>query len=191
MFTSCKKGENDPFLSMRSRNARLSGEWTIKEGSIVTTNDGNTSTSTLTETELTNSDGTNTVVYTLGQYTITFEKEGTYTSTTSITLKSVDGVAVTGATAETSTEGGNWAWMSGNKDQDRKNKEAIIMDITTSTYTDASGSSTNTATGFDDGDVWYIDQLKNKELIVTQDYTRTPDGGTTTTSTGSLTFTQE
>lgn len=30
-FTSCKKGEEDPFLSLRSRKARLTGTWVLKE----------------------------------------------------------------------------------------------------------------------------------------------------------------
>jgi hypothetical protein len=30
-FQSCKKGEDDPFISFRSRKARVEGEWTIKE----------------------------------------------------------------------------------------------------------------------------------------------------------------
>lgn len=30
-FQSCKKGEDDPFLSFRSRKARVVGEWTVKE----------------------------------------------------------------------------------------------------------------------------------------------------------------
>ena len=28
-LSSCKKGENDPFLSLKSRKARLCGEWTV------------------------------------------------------------------------------------------------------------------------------------------------------------------
>lgn len=30
---SCRKGEDDPFLSLRSRKARLTGEWKLKSGS--------------------------------------------------------------------------------------------------------------------------------------------------------------
>ena len=29
-FTSCKKGENDPFLSLKSRKGRLAGDWIVK-----------------------------------------------------------------------------------------------------------------------------------------------------------------
>jgi hypothetical protein len=30
VFTSCKKGDNDPFLSLKSRKGRLSGDWKVK-----------------------------------------------------------------------------------------------------------------------------------------------------------------
>ena len=33
-ITSCKKGEEDPFLSLRSRKARLVGEWKLVSGSL-------------------------------------------------------------------------------------------------------------------------------------------------------------
>lgn len=32
LIWSCQKGENDPFLSLRSRKARLSGEWALVSG---------------------------------------------------------------------------------------------------------------------------------------------------------------
>ena len=37
VFTGCRKGEDDPFLSFRSRTARLTGEWKLKSGEIVYT----------------------------------------------------------------------------------------------------------------------------------------------------------
>jgi hypothetical protein len=33
-FQSCKKGENDPFISLLSRKARVSGDWKLKEGNL-------------------------------------------------------------------------------------------------------------------------------------------------------------
>ena len=33
-FVACKKGDNDPFLSLRSRKDRLSGLWTVKEETV-------------------------------------------------------------------------------------------------------------------------------------------------------------
>src|SRR5688500_17859047 len=31
VITSCRKGEEDPFLSLASRKSRISGEWTMSE----------------------------------------------------------------------------------------------------------------------------------------------------------------
>jgi hypothetical protein len=31
-MSSCKKGENDPFISLQSRKARINGNWKLKEG---------------------------------------------------------------------------------------------------------------------------------------------------------------
>ena len=32
LLFSCKKGENDPFISLRSRKARIVGEWKLQKG---------------------------------------------------------------------------------------------------------------------------------------------------------------
>ncbi len=56
---SCKKGENDPGLSLRSRKGRVAGQWTVKsweEKSSTTSN----STYTQTTSPPSSSDGTNT-----------------------------------------------------------------------------------------------------------------------------------
>jgi ABC-type phosphate transport system substrate-binding protein len=64
VLPSCKKGENDPFMSLHSRKARVVGEWTLKSGSI--TYNGSTT------------------VYPQANYTETVEFKGdkTYTRTT-------------------------------------------------------------------------------------------------------------
>src|SRR5687768_220910 len=36
-FTTCKKGEDDPFLSLRSRTNRLAGEWRLSTGKVLIT----------------------------------------------------------------------------------------------------------------------------------------------------------
>lgn len=43
-FYGCKKGENDPFISFKSRDKRLMGEWTLSKMDLssVTVNKGNT-----------------------------------------------------------------------------------------------------------------------------------------------------
>lgn len=34
-LSSCRKGEGDPIISFRSRTYRLTGEWKLKSGSII------------------------------------------------------------------------------------------------------------------------------------------------------------
>lgn len=79
---SCKKGEGDPALSLRSRKARFAGEWTVSAGKGSSTSGGTTTTwvyDGATETTTYPSplpQGTD-------KYTISFtiEKDGTWTST--------------------------------------------------------------------------------------------------------------
>ncbi|PIP55156.1 MAG: hypothetical protein COX07_01410 [Bacteroidetes bacterium CG23_combo_of_CG06-09_8_20_14_all_32_9] len=37
IIPSCKKGDNDPFLSLRSRKARITGEWKLITGTTIYT----------------------------------------------------------------------------------------------------------------------------------------------------------
>ncbi len=54
-FTACKKGENDPGLSLSSRKSRLVGEWTLSKGEDKSTSGSSTTTTTFTETSATQS----------------------------------------------------------------------------------------------------------------------------------------
>jgi len=88
LFNGCRRGEDDPFISFRSRKARVTGKWkmtSIKRTSYETDIFGSTTKiftgngSTYTRTEQ-NSNGTNfskTGIYT---YEITFKKDGSYTA---------------------------------------------------------------------------------------------------------------
>lgn len=194
-MTSCKKGENDPFLSLRSRKARLTGTWTISAGEMTTTTSfGGTSatqTTTYTATDRTVVAGGITTVYTVAENSVTIESDGTYATTNTETLSTVDGTSVPGTTAVTVTGAGNWAFMGKNKDAEVKNKEAIILNATAAGQQDASHNHTETFTGLSDGIVWVIDQLKNKEMIITVNYGWSDDEGDSQTTTGTTTWTQE
>jgi hypothetical protein len=173
---SCKKGENDPFLSLRSRKARLAGEWklTSSENKNEQTYMGTTTTSTrtydgTTETLVMTPGGTSTSEYTI---TLTIEKDGTYTR-----VYTEDG--------ETTTTKGTWIFLNRSKENELKNKEAIML---TQTSTSEGGETTT----MDDlnGEVIEIDQLKSKEMIWKTYYSYSNDTGSeTNTFTG--TFTQE
>lgn len=154
---SCKKGENDPFLSLHSRKARVVGEWTLKSGSI--TYNGSTTT------------------YPQANYTETIEFKGDHTYTRTTVNNN-----------NTSVEKGSWAFSGAAKDVELKKKEALILYCTS--YT--SGSSTDTYTGsyaLSGPNVWLIDRLANKEMVVKKDGTASDGGGTSTLS-GTLTYEQ-
>jgi hypothetical protein len=133
----CKKGENDPFLSLRSRDARITGEWKLAEYESTSINSSTWGGSTNTTTTVNKFDGTlwtwtsggNTNSYSYSQ-TLTIEKDGTYF------YKQV-------ADGDTTEETGRWSWLS-----DAKNKTRILLD------------------GMG---IFYIDQLKNSEVVFTEE----------------------
>ncbi len=150
---SCKKGEGDPALSLRSRKARFAGEWTVSAGK-------GSSTSGSTTTSWVYDGATETTTYPsplpqgTDKYTISFtvEKDGTWTSVYTDTDANPDPVL---------TQTGTWNFTGGVGEA--KNKSSVIMRTLTMTQ----GSTTVTYTG-DDGPVSMMDiyQLKNKEIIV-------------------------
>ncbi len=169
-LTSCKKGENDPFLSLHSRKARLAGDWTVtkKETTDVshqtsfgmdyitttsTSYDGTTETGT-SSFVLTSGGSSTSNVVTPSTYTevYTFVKDGTFTHTT------------THSNGDKSAQTGTWMFLGKNKDAKLKNKEAITVSITSNSYTSGSTTTTSTSTGYD-GTVYLIDELKNKEIV--------------------------
>ncbi|MFH0866800.1 MAG: hypothetical protein V1904_11435 [Bacteroidota bacterium] len=185
ILPACKKGPNDPFLSLKSRKARLVGEWELKEGTTTTTGidiwGGNSYSFTqiytfsgTTRTFTGSYDGTPytpvTILYTQN---VTFDKDETYEN-------------VTNDDGDIYTEKGGWYFGGANKEFELKNKETVLMSATS--YTSTSGSSSYTGTdamGYPS--VWLLDELSSKELIVSFDGTSSNSGGSSTT-TGTLTF---
>lgn len=195
-FTSCKKGENDPFLSLRSRKARLTGEWTLKEG---TANDSYTSgsfagssTTTYTETEMTTVSDGQTSVETIEKFKFTFEKDGQFEFLITTTPKSINGNPVSDPTTYSTVSNGVWAFLGANKDQDIKNREAVLLRVTSESVSLSSGTTGSVAyTGVSDGEIFMIDQLKNKELTFTIDYSRADSDGDITTGSQTFSFTKD
>jgi len=146
--SSCKKGENDPFLSFRSRDGRITAVWKLVgiEGTTKNTSVSGSTTSITTTTQAysggtlttttTSSSGTtsNTSKF---DFEMTLEKDGHYASKTN--NYNTSGTLTSAYEAE-----GNWVWLT-----DGKNKSSV-------TITDLSGS---VASGTFD-----VDQLKSKEL---------------------------
>jgi hypothetical protein len=185
-LSSCKKGENDPFLSLKSRKARVSGEWTVTkmEGtySSVDSSDPLSNYSSTSSYDGTTVTGTyiyagNTVPIEPGTYTqtYTFEKEGTF--------KMVQTEGTSSYTLE-----GNWIFLGKNKNAELAKKEAILLTITKEVNTEDGVSETQTFTGYDYTMTFLIDQLKSKEMILIDESTNV-DGASTNTSKRTYTLT--
>lgn len=190
VLPSCKKGDDDPFLSLRSRKSRVAGEWTVdsKVESITTTvispSATNTSTSTTTTSGSTYSEvytdnsGTNTVTGSVGSNTITFEKDGSWKSSSEITVVNVFGsgsFATTETTVRTTERSGIWNFLG--KIGDAKNKESMSVSTTeekittrVTTVNSFTGTDINTTTQTntfaqnESVEIWKLTQLKNKEM---------------------------
>jgi len=190
MLFGCKKGENDPGISFRSRDARIVGEWKIgsfeKESKTVDINyTGNPAVlTTKTKVAATMYDGSKVTVTTTNAgttkvttdtvtyaYSLNIEKDG---NCTFIETASKGGVT------STYTSKGTWLWANS-----KKNKSFVNFN-----FTDISPSNL-----FSSG-LYRIDQLKNKEMVlISNDYDNdetTSKAGTSTenTNTSKFTFTQ-
>lgn len=181
VLSSCKKGENDPGLSLRSRTARLAGKWTIAKGELKETYDDVTETTIINGTNYTfnSGRGANEVNGTFVG-TVEFEKGGAFTDTRTITVN---------GQANTTTVKGNWSWVAKNKEQDLKSKEALYLTYT-SLISNAGGTTSTSWINPVGGGIWIIDQLKSKEMIVKYETSQSSGGASSSTSVN-WTLTQE
>ncbi|MBI5219452.1 MAG: hypothetical protein HY958_11030 [Bacteroidia bacterium] len=145
VLTSCRKGPDDPFISFRSRDARITGEWKlakyersdIDKGSSLSNNrtytynfDGTLMTETFSGKYYNGGyrDTTWTKTYSYS-HTLTVNKNGTYKST-----------RIKNGNSDESE--GNWFWLDG-----YKNKIEFMAD-----------------------DEYHLDRLSNKEMIASNSY---------------------
>ncbi len=159
-FQSCKKGENDPFISLKSRKARLKGDWTLVAQQL-SGQDGTTMiNATYNGSLMSVQYGTNSYTYSYTE-NITFETDGTFTRTTT----EIDGTFI-----QNSSVKGNWWFGKKNKNAEYKNGEVIISQVTASSTTSGTNVSNETYTGaYCPVFTTVIDQLKSKEMIVLED----------------------
>ncbi len=146
-FYGCKKGENDPTISLKSRDGRITAKWKLTkiEGSeswtvwvpysIVTTAityDG----SMYTETDSPGGRSSGT-----GAYEMTIDKKGkvSWASNYTQTAPSI-------APADVRSGAGHWQWLNSNK-----NKDHLIIDGSGDLF---------------GGGLLYVDRLTGKELVL-------------------------
>ena len=165
---SCKKGENDPGLSLSSRTARMAGEWDVSSSSSTsgysyddvtfsnsTEYNGTVSTSTSTTTQGSSSSSSSTT-RNVSEYSYIINKDGTYDMTYNYTYQTTDDNGWTTTVTDhtiTSSESGTWSFL-GKAKGEFKNKERAIFNTLASDWKhDESYVTTDNGTGtqIDDG----------------------------------------
>lgn len=161
VLPSCKKGENDPAVSLRSRKARVAGEWTVTsgEGKYVETGSFPYNSSWTFDGSLyteTYSSGSNSVRRTIDYV---FDKDGTFKFT-----DTEDG--------EVTTIEGVWNFASGVGET--KKKSQLVLSY--NKITDLSGVSTYE--GFIPFETFDLDELRNSKMVLKTTTKGTFSGGT-------------
>jgi len=187
VFSGCKKGENDPFISLKSRTSRLTNTWELSAMDYTTTSVNSTYTfsykysyssgiQTVTSTTTVGGSSSTTTSTSTLTKKITFEKDGTY----KVEIND-DG--------DLSTIEGNWAWLGKSKPAELADKEAVMLSSTK----EVDGSDTDNYSGKsnDFDDMLVFDKLSSKELVVLYDYTNTDSDGYSYTRKGTITFTKK
>lgn len=197
-FTACKKGDGDPVISLKSRKAKVEGEWKVtkyeNKGDFKITWSGNTSTYTWNDTYdgttwTSNSawngtpspPSTSTVTF-----TYSFAKDGTY-------KKHKENTPTGSSYKNIYDEEGTWNFLAGVGET--KNKERIALIVTKQIWTSTSPGSTpdtETYTGRTGlYSTWQLTTLKSKEMIVyAEDSDTEGDGSYNRNETTDMTLTQ-
>ena len=190
-FVACKKGDNDPFLSLRSRKDRLSGLWTVKEETVneVITIPGSTTTNNVVydgemaiSSSVTVASGVSTTTIDTSKYSVSLDikKTGNYEKKiVNVNLLDIE------------VYSGTWMFLGKSKIDKLKKKEAIL--ITTSKAVISDGAVSNSYVYADlNGKTIVIDQLKNKEMItiIVEDQAN-ETGLSSSTKTTKTTYTQK
>lgn len=146
---SCKKGEEDPALSLSSRKARLAGEWTVTYFKSISTwdngagdsssytqesNDGKTQTNTSVSTSGGVAGTPQITTTTIDLWEMTINKDGSYTevkNTTEVTVTDLGGgVTSTDTEVRTRSYSGSWSFVGKDKTGDYKKNERVIFTVT-------------------------------------------------------------
>jgi len=170
IFNSCKKGADDPFISLRSRTSRLKGAWDLTSGTETGTTDSSAYTKTFTESIVTITSGGQTTTNTHSEK-MEFLKDNAFKGT-----KINNGVASIGE--------GFWAFMDGYDDV--KNKECVVIRISSQT----NGGTITSYTGDNmPAHIVRFDKLSGSEIII--EANGTIIGASAGTSTSTKTYKKE
>lgn len=183
-FVSCRKGEDDPALSLRSRKARMAGEWKMTSGKTVSTNVYTSSSTTSTTT--TTYDGANATESNVTTTPFgTFNTDDAYAYTDAITFEKngkFSGANVNNGI--TTTFEGTWNFEGGVADV--KKKTQLILFYTKIVEDGA----TTTIEGNSFQIKYEIKELRNKKLVLTNTNKTTYSNGDSYEDISETTFEQ-
>lgn len=180
--TSCKKGNEDPALSFRSRKTRLANDWKLRSGSVIIKTFPPTGGSY--QTNITYSEG--------GFYNVSrtdgFTDKGNYEIELRIfkdgRFSKEHNETPTGQTRGTSTEEGTWHFSGGGGNV--KKKELLTLYKEKSTFI-SQNATLNTTINYNGGNLFEITRLANNELTLAASQ-RVTNGGTISEITEQWTF---
>lgn len=187
-FSGCKKGENDPFLSLRSRKSRLEGNWVIVKEEVSETNINGSTTEIMQSvydgkmkitTTTTTVGALSTTVIDTVKFTVNFDikKDGNY----KITAANENKIDIV-------TTEGTWLFLGKSKLNDLKNKEAILL---TTTKQVVSSNPVANSVNYENlnGLTIVIDALKNKEMMtIVEENSSNEDGLTSSKKLAKTTY---
>ena len=187
-FSGCKKGENDPFLSLRSRKSRLEGNWVIVKEEVSETNINGSTTEIMQSvydgkmkvtTTTTTAGALSTTVIDTVKYTVNFDikKDGNYKM-----------IAANENKIDIVTTEGTWLFLGKSKLNGLKNKEAILL---TTTKQVVSSNPVANSVNYENlnGLTIVIDALRNKEMItIVEENSSNEDGLTSSKKLAKTTY---
>jgi len=152
LFTTCKKGEDDPVISLRSRTTRLTGEWRLVSGTAGYTTNGYNDTFSFTGTDFRENLTTAYLTTYIGKYILKLNiaKDGTFS------FKEF----LAGSTLDAS---GTWNFNNGIGEDKKKEDVIFTIDKVNAGYTNSYYNPFNRGcTNF----VYKIKELRNAKLVI-------------------------
>jgi hypothetical protein len=117
-FAGCKKGEDDPLISLRSRKARFIGDWALQRGFISTNNNNTIITTIYTSSTFKTTSTLNPDLISEGTYkrTLSTNKEGTF-------IEEIQ------KDEQYLKNQGIWIFLPKSKADDLKSKESVLFKV--------------------------------------------------------------
>ena len=169
-----KKGEDDPLISLRTRKARLTGQWYLTNGMEESTS--------ISVDSLGRHESKTTSVYTRDyySYSMEFKKDGGFSS------------EKTDNSANTTVLNGTWNFTKGIGKH--KNKEQVVINLNSNSTINTSPYSQfayeDTFKGNQSDLTYTLKELRNKKLVLVYEYSYIQNNGYESSTKSELTFEQ-